>query len=99
MVITGKEEICQIRHRFQTSRKEATSIYELQDIDIIPFYGVNNNQLESSLKSIREGIKRYLEAGFYFSYNFDLSLSAQKRDRLYVLCDGQDVSNFDSLSQ
>ncbi|CDW90862.1 domain and endonuclease exonuclease phosphatase family protein [Stylonychia lemnae] len=99
MVITGKEEICRIKHRFQIYKDEPTSIYELQDIDIIPFYGVNNNHLENSLKSIREGIKRYMEAGFYFSYNFDLTLSAQKRDKLYFLSDGQDLKSFDPLSQ
>ena len=33
------------------------------------------------MKSLREGMKRYLECGFYLSHDFDLTSNAQRRSR------------------
>jgi len=31
------------------------------------------------VRSIREGLKRFMMAGFYFSYSMDLTANAQRR--------------------
>jgi hypothetical protein len=37
LVITESEEVCSLTHQLQEDRNKPTPIYELQDIEIIPF--------------------------------------------------------------
>lgn len=84
MVIVGREDICRIYHRQQSSPTEPTPIFELQEVQLIPFAVSNNPQKEYQLKQIRDGISKFLECGFYFSYKFDLTSNTQRRDRILV---------------
>ncbi|MFS8159299.1 MAG: hypothetical protein ACMG6E_03635, partial [Candidatus Roizmanbacteria bacterium] len=47
---------------------------------------------------IREGIKKFLECGFYVSYRFDLTSNAQRRQKLLQPKDGQDIRTVEPLS-
>ena len=48
------------------------------------------------MKAIRDGIKKFLEVGFYFSYYFDLSSNAQRRAQMLQPEDGK--QNLEPLS-
>lgn len=76
MVVVGKEEVCKIPHKLQASYNQPSVIFELQEVELIPFVHTNSPQLEYQLKSIRDGIKKFLECGFYLSYRFDLTSNA-----------------------
>jgi galactose-1-phosphate uridylyltransferase len=39
--------------------------------------------LEFQLRSIREGIKRFMLCGFYFSYTMDLTSNAKRREAMF----------------
>lgn len=48
MVITAKEEICKIKHQHLLPlQPEGSVIYELQDIELIPFSSMHTPQKEA----------------------------------------------------
>jgi len=78
MVLIGREEVCRL------PTPQWSAIYELQDVELIPFNeqrgeSQKNVQQEMQVRSIREGLKRFMMAGFYFSYTMDLTSNAQRR--------------------
>jgi len=82
VVLVGKDEVCRLPHKHQPSPTQMSIIYELQDIELIPFRSPKKlDTKEQQLRSIREGLKRYLECGFYFSHTLDLTSNAQRRER------------------
>lgn len=84
MVIFAKEEVCKIPHKHSLQNKPS-AIFELQEVELIPFStNQTNSMMEYQLKQIREGIKKFMECGFYISHGFDLTSNAQRRDRLIV---------------
>jgi len=82
------------------------SIYELQEIELIPFYDVSTQgtaskpvgqSIEYQLNAIREGIKKFLECGFYVaSQGFDITSNSQRRDR-YLVNHGAQEDPFKAL--
>jgi hypothetical protein len=37
LVVTGKGEVCRVPHRYQPSPSQCSVIYELQEVELIPF--------------------------------------------------------------
>ena len=98
MVVMGKHEVCKIPHKLQPKYSIDSAIFELSDIELIPFVNNLSPEFEYKIKLIREGIKKFMECGFYFSYSVDLTSNAQRRDRLLkTLEQDEDVSPLDSL--
>ncbi|CDW85515.1 endonuclease exonuclease phosphatase family protein [Stylonychia lemnae] len=89
MVITGREEVCKIPHKLQPRYDQPSVIFELQEVELIPFENQSSPQLEYQLRSIRDGIKKFLEVGFYLSYRLDLTSNTQRRDNFTQPKDGQ----------
>lgn len=94
MVIISKQEVACLPHRHTASDDAETpaSIYELQEIELIPFHEVSSaiysrplgaaskevqQSIEYQMNSMREGIKKFLECGFYVaSHGFDITSNA-----------------------
>ena len=77
LVITGKGEVCRMPHRYQPSPSQCSVIYELQEVEIIPF----SEPFSKGVTQMAEGLKRFLKCGFYFSYTIDLTANASRRER------------------
>ena len=123
MVILGKEEVACLPHKHSLTSEDGdvpASIYELQEIELIPFqeqslHGLSPNKqpphtagaasathqqhsLEYQMNALREGIKRFLEFGFYVaSFGFDLTSNCQRRDRLLTPTMGPEADPLRSL--
>ena len=105
MVILEKSEVLNIPHTHYPILNTTASIFELQEIEIIPFInktdashipeGVQIESYQFQVNAIREGIKKFLECGFYVaSQGFDLTSNSQRREKLLA---GQDPEDFDGL--
>ena len=46
MVIVGKEEVCKIPHKLQAKYNQPSVIFELQEVELIPFVPASSPQLE-----------------------------------------------------
>ena len=87
MVVMGRHEVCKIPHKLQPKYNLDSAIFELSEIELIPFVNNLSTELEFNIKLIREGIKKFMECGFYFSYSVDLTSNAQRRNRLLKTID------------
>lgn len=59
---------------------EVYRIKEIETVPILPFEKIEN--LSSEIKSLIVGIKNLLTLGFYYSFNYDLTNTAQKLGKL-----------------
>lgn len=76
LVVTGKGEVCRVPHRYQPSPSQCSVIYELKEVELIPF----SYPLNKGVTQMSDGLKRFLECGFYFSYTLDLTANASRRE-------------------
>lgn len=58
----------------QTLRANGEDIYEVRKVELIPL--ATKDKEEN--KSLKEGIKRLLSSGFYFSFGYDLTKRLQR---------------------
>jgi hypothetical protein len=98
MVLIGKEEVCKVYHRHQNAYDRPSVIFELQEIEIVPFQAsTGSSMLDYQLKNLRDGIKKFLECGFYIAHKFDLTSNAQRREKFATVAEDGTITS-DSLA-
>ena len=72
-------EICRVKESLSASIDvKPAIIYELNQVDIIPLQAYNYVK-KTKTEEIIEKISKFLQQGFYYALNFDLTTNAQRR--------------------
>jgi len=80
-VITEREKIGKLESHYQENKfKMRSAVFALNDVAFIPFFsGSPPEDRKAQVKTLTERLRKFLQFGFYFSYNMDLTSNLQRR--------------------